>query len=112
MYETAIAAAGILGISMILSVLVYINGRLRIEQQRTLQKMLERGDKVEQLARANGFGPRADRDRRRGIVLVAIGVLWSLVTFFIGGSGWILGIVPVALGFVYMLFWKLDASAR
>lgn len=112
MYEAIITAAGILGVSMILSVLVYVNGRLRIEQQRTLQKMLDRGDKVERLARMDGVGPRADRDRRRGIVLVTIGVLWSLVTFFVGGSAWILGIVPVALGLVYLLFWKLDGNAQ
>lgn len=112
MYETAITAAGILGVSMILSVLVYVNGRLRIEQQRTLQKILERGGNAEQLAGMVGFARRADRDRRRGIILVAIGVLWSLVTFFIGGSAWILGIVPVALGLLYLLFWKLDATVH
>ncbi len=112
MYETAIAVAGILGVSLILSVLVYVSGRVRIEQQRTLQKVLDRGGNIDHLDSVDGFGRRADRDRRRGIVLVSIGVLWSLVTFFIGGSAWILGVIPVALGLVYVLFWKLDANAR
>lgn len=112
MYQTAIAAAGILGVSLILSVLVYVSGRVRIEQQRTLQKVLDRGGDIDHLVAITGLGRRADRDRRRGIVLVAIGVLWSLVTFFIGGSAWILGVVPVALGLVYVVFWKLDADAR
>ena len=112
MYDTAIAVAGILGVSLILSVLVHVSGRLRIEQQRTLQKLLDRGGSLDDLAAVGGFARRADRDLRRGILLVAIGVIWSLVTFFIGGRAWILGVVPVALGLACVLFWKLDGDSR
>lgn len=112
MYDTAIAVAGILGLSLILSVLVHASGRLRIEQQRTLQKLLDRGGRLDDLAAAGGLARRADRDLRRGILLVLIGVLWSLVTFFIGGRAWILGIVPALLGLAYVVFWKLDDTSR
>lgn len=108
MYDTAIIVAGILGVSLILSVAVYVSGRLRIEQQRTLQKLLDSGGSIDQLAGAEGFRRRVERDLRRGVWLVVVGVSWSLVTFFIGGRGWILGVVPVLLGLVYVLFWKLD----
>lgn len=112
MYDTAIAVAGILGVSLILSVLVHVSGRLRIEQQRTLQKLLDSGGSLDSLVAVDGFGRRAGRDLRRGILLVAIGVGWSLVTFFIGGRAWILGVVPVAVGLAYVLFWKLDDTSR
>lgn len=112
MYDTAIAVAGIVGIAWILSVVVYVNGRVRIEQQRTLQKVLDHGGSIDALSAAEGFPRRADRDRRRGIALVAVGVLWSLITFFIGGRAWILGAIPGVLGLVYLVFWKLDDRSR
>jgi hypothetical protein len=112
MYDTAIAVAGILGVSLILAVLVHASARLRIEQQRTLQKLLDSGGSIDSLATVDGFGHRAGRDLRRGILLAAIGAAWSLVTFFIGGQAWILGAVPVAVGLAYVLFWKLDGMSR
>lgn len=108
MHDTAIVVAGILGLALIVSVVIHASGRLRIEQQRTLQKLLDKGGSVETLTAVSGFGHGAQRDLRRGILLIAIGVMWSLVTFFIGGRAWILGGVPAALGLVYVLFWKLD----
>lgn len=110
MHDTAIAVAGILGLSLILSVVIHASARLRIEQQRTLQKLLDSGGSIDSLAAVSGFGHGPQRDLRRGTLLIAIGVVWSLVTFFIGGRAWILGGVPVALGLVYVLFWKLDGA--
>lgn len=109
MYDTVIAAAGILGVSLILAVAVHVSGRLRIEQQRTLQKLLDRGGNIESLVGVEGFARRADRDLRRGVLLLMIGLVWSLVTYFIGGRAFILGAAPVVLGLVYLMFWKLDA---
>ena len=74
MYDTAIAVAGILGVSLILSVAVHVSGRLRIEQQRTLQKLLDSGGSIDHLAGVEGFRSRAARDLRRGILLVTVGV--------------------------------------
>lgn len=112
MYDTAIAVAGILGLSLILSAVIHASGRVRSEQQRTLQKVLDQGASIESLRGADGFGGRALLDLRRGVLLIVVGVLWSLVTFFIGGRAWILGVVPIVLGLVYLLFWKLDERSR
>ena len=37
-------------------------------------------------------------DLRRGLLLIAVGLAWSIVTFFVGGKAWMAGIVPVMLG--------------
>lgn len=110
MHDQAITVAGILGVSLILSTVVYVTGRLRIEQQRTLQKLLDSGGRIVDLPDTAGFTRRPDRDLRRGLLLIAIGVLWALVTFFIGGRAWILGVAPTALGLICLLFWKLDGA--
>jgi hypothetical protein len=52
--------------------------------------------------------PRGNRDRRRGVLLIAIGVAWSGITFCIGGSAWIMGFAPISLGLASLVLWKLD----
>ena len=44
MDETKIIIAGIIGSAAVLSVVVYLFGRLKIEQQKTLQRLLEKDD--------------------------------------------------------------------
>jgi hypothetical protein len=107
-----VIAAGILGISLILAVSVYVFARLRIEQERTLQKLIDRGISGDELLRSAGLAERGSRDLRRGLLLIGIGLAWSTVTFFIGGKAWIVGIFPVVIGAVYVLFRVLDGRSR
>lgn len=110
--EPMIVAAGILGGSLILAVAIYVVGRLRIEQQRTLQALMERGVAGDELLRASGIADPRSRDLRRGLLLIGIGVAWSTVTFFIGGRAWIMGAFPITLGIVYVLFRMFDGRSR
>ena len=110
--QNSVAVAGILGLSVILSVSIYVFARLRIEQQNTLQKMIDRGISGDELLRAAGFVEPGTRDLRRGLLLIGVGLSWSTVTFFIGGSAWMFGIVPTMLGAVYVLFRVLDGRPR
>ena len=110
--QTSVAIAGILGISLILSVSIYAFARLRIEQQNTLQKMIDRGLSGDELLRAAGFVELGSRDLRRGLLLIGIGLSWSTVTFFAGGSAWMFGIVPFTMGAVFALFRVLDGRPR
>ena len=112
MQQTLIVTAGILGMSLILSVVVYVFGRLKIEQQKTLQKLIDQGVSGDALFRSAGFASRGSQDLRRGLLLIAIGLAWSVVTFFFGGPAWKIGFVPVAIGAVYLLFRKLDDGSR
>ena len=100
--------AGILGLSVILSISIYAFARLRIEQERTLQKLIERGLSGDDLLRSAGLADRGSRDLRRGLLLIAIGLSWSTCTFFVGGNAWTFGAFPVAIGSVYVLFRVLD----
>ncbi len=112
MHHTLVIVAGIIGLSLILSVTIYIHGRLRIEHQRSLQKLIDSGAGTEALHNALGIAPASGRDLRRGILLLAIGLAWSGVTYFIGGPAWMLGAVPVILGLACLLLWKLDGKNR
>jgi hypothetical protein len=100
--------AGILGLAAILCVAVYAFARLRIEQERTLQKLIDRGLSGEELMRAAGVIDRPTKDLRRGLLLVGVGLSWSVFTFFVGGKAWMLGIVPITLGMVFVALRALD----
>src|SRR5687767_6188718 len=109
--DPSIAFAGIIGLAVLLSVSVYVFGRLRIERERTLQKLIERGATGDELARLVRPA-HASADLRRGLLLIAVGLAWSVVTFFVGGKAWMAGIVPVMLGATFVLFKVLDARSR
>lgn len=104
--------AGILGLSLILSVSVYVFARLRIEQEKTLQKLVDRGLSGDEVVRSAGLVKQGNKDLRRGLLLAGVGLSWSLVTFFIGGTAWMMGAVPLVLGAVYVLLWILDGRPR
>ncbi|HLA78625.1 MAG TPA: hypothetical protein VJU18_13685 [Vicinamibacteria bacterium] len=112
MHQPLVVCAGILGLSLILSVAIFVFGRLRIEQQRTLQRLVDRGISGDELVRSAGLAERGARDLRRGLLLIGIGLSWSTVTFLIGGRAWILGVFPVTIGLVYVLFRVLDGRPR
>jgi hypothetical protein len=110
--QNSLVVAGVLGLSLILSVSIYVFARLRIEQERTLQKLIERGLSGDELLRSAGLMDRGGRDLRRGLLLIGIGLSWSGFTFFVGGTAWMAGIFPVTIGAVYVLFRMLDAGSR
>lgn len=109
MQQTFLLIAGILGMSLILSVVVHAFARLKIEQHKTLQKLIDQGVAGDDLLRAAGLRTRGDRDRRLAMLLIAIGAGWSSITFFIGGWAWIAGFFPIVVGLAYLLLRKLDA---
>lgn len=111
MTSSLVAAAALLGAALILSVAVYVFGRLRIEQQRSLQRGLEQGRSIAELATLIGLASPAARDQRRGILLMALGFAWSLVTFFIGGKAWLFGAVPILLGIAFLLLSRTERTA-
>ena len=80
--EWQITAAGLLGLALILAVSIYVYARLRIERERTVQKLIHRGLTGDELIRAAGFGPPRRADLRRGLLLMGVGVGWAAVTFF------------------------------
>lgn len=112
MQQTLLAIAGILGLSLVLASIVLAFARLKIEQQRTLQRLIDQGVGSQQWPALAGLPHPASRDLRRGLLLLATGLSWSVVTYFVGGKGWVLGFIPAALGLACLLLWKLDEHAR
>ncbi len=113
MNEATIIIAGIIGSAAVLSVVVYFFGRLKIEQQKTLQRLLEKDDSSRaEWARALGPARRGDNDFRRGVLLVVVGASLGAGLFFVGGNAWIFSLLPVTIGLVYLMFWKVSASQR
>lgn len=110
--HTSIEIAAIFGLSLILAVAIYAFARLRVEQERTLQRLIDRGLSGDELLQTAGLVDRGTRDLRRGLLLIGVGFSWSLVTFFLGGSAWMFGIVPLTLGAVYVLLRILDGRRR
>jgi len=110
--NNAAVFGGVLGLTAILCMAIYTFARLRIEQERTLQKLIEKGLSGEELIRVAGVVDRPTRDLRRGLLLVGVGVSWSVFTFFLGGKAWMLGIVPLTLGMVFVALRVLDGGRR
>ena len=110
--DASLAAAAVVGLSLILSVSVYGFTRLRIEQERTLQRLIDRGVSGEELVRAAGGRDKGSRDLRRGLLFIAVGVAWTVITFFIGGTAWMMGGFPIAIGFVFVVLRAIDGGSR
>ena len=109
--DATLAVAVVAGLALILSVSVYSFARLRIEQERTLQRLIDRGMSGDELIRAAGLSNRGSRDLRRGLFFIAVGLAWSVTTFFIGGTAWIMGGFPIAIGLVFLLLKTLDGGS-
>ena len=84
--EPLTAIGGILGLAAVLAAAIFVYGRVRVERERTLQRLVDRGMTIDELARL--LGPDAQRrlDLRRGVLLLAVAIAWSAVTFAIGGN--------------------------
>jgi hypothetical protein len=107
-----IVSSALLGLALVLSVGVYAYSRLRIERERTVQKLIDRGLTGEELVRAAGLGPSHRSDLRRGLLLLGVGLAWSGVTVLIGGPAWKLGGAPAVIGLVYVVLWTLNGRPR
>ena len=107
-----IPSSALLGLALLLSVVVYAYSRLRIERERTLQKLIDRGLTGDELVRNAGLGQPHRSDLRRGVLLIGLGVAWAGVTYFIGGPAWRMGGAPAAIGLVYLVLWALNGRPR
>ncbi len=103
------------GVVLIIIVLIVINGRVKVAKQQTLQKLLDKNQQLDidmlvTLGLAKKDNP--DKDFRRGILFLFMGVVMTLVLMIMGGIGWIFGSVPVTMGLIYLGFWRLKTKSR
>ncbi len=104
--------AGVLGVTIVIAAAIWVYGRVRIERERTLQHLIARGMAPDDLARIVGADLRRQLDLRRGVLLLAVGVAWTGVTYAVGGKAWTLGAGPIALGVAYVVVWGVHGRGR
>lgn len=100
--DTLIIAAGLIGLALIIAVAIHSAARLRMAQLDALRQLLAQGTDLDTATRLVDPG-RSTRYLRRGLLLVAIGVAWSVITWMIGGRAWIAGVAPILLGIVFVV---------
>lgn len=106
MQDSILIASGLIGAAIILASIIYSFGRLKLEQQKTLQLLLEKDESTRaEWVRIMGPAHRAESDFRRGALLLCLGISLTVLFFFIGGIAWMFGFVPITVGLVYLIFW-------
>jgi hypothetical protein len=88
--------------------------KTRLRVQETIQSALERGTELtpDLIDRMAGPRPSKDRDMRRGLVSVAIGVAFALFGFLVDEEDAVgpmigIGTFPFLVGLAYLLMWRL-----
>ena len=113
MQEPIVIAAVLLSLAIVLATLIVVFGRLKIEQQKTLQKLLEKGESSRRdWDRILAPVSQPVSDFRRGVLLTVVGLALTGFLFLVGGIGWLLGLIPTVIGLVYLLFWRTARSGH
>ena len=107
MQEPILLGFGLIAIAIVLAMLIYMFGRLKLEQQKTVQMLLEK-DPETRAEWAQLLGPRhrAEADFRRGLLLLITGLTLLAFLYYAGGIAWMLSFIPITVGLVYLYFWK------
>lgn len=109
--DTLIATAGLIGLALVIATAIHAAARLRIAQLDALRQMLAQGIDSDAATRMIDPGHRT-RQLRRGLLLVAIGLAWTLVTWLIGGRAWTAGVAPILLGTVFLVLHGVERHTR
>jgi hypothetical protein len=89
----------------IVLVILLVDLRRKKLLHETLRVMIEKGAAIP----PELLEPKTPKnDRRRGIVLVAVGLSLSLALYLDGDKSWGFGLVPLAIGAGYLISWVLE----
>ena len=96
---------------LIVAVIMIINYAKARSLHRTVRTMVEKGQPVPTALLAPPAVPRARSDLRKGVVLAMIGI--GLIIFLGVDDGWSdgswsVGVIPLLIGFGYLIVWKLE----
>ncbi len=107
-----VTVAAMLCITLFLTTLLILFFRNKMEQQKTLQKLIETSEEpsavIEKVLQNTN---RKMSDLRRGMLLLTVGLTVMLIFFYLGGVAWMFGLLPVVVGLVYLFFWFLNGRA-
>ena len=91
--------------------------KTRVRVQETIQAALDKGNELtpELIDRVAGPQPHADRDLRRGLVSIAIGVAFAILGFMVDEEDAVrpmigVGMFPFLVGVAYLVMWRMGKS--
>lgn len=91
--------------------------KTRVKVQETIQAALDKGNELtpELIDRVAGPQPHTDRDLRRGLVSIAIGVAFAILGFMIEEEDALrpmigVGMFPFLVGIAYLVMWRMGKS--
>ena len=115
--EVLIVATVFFSISLVLGLWVYFRFKGRAERQQTIRLALEKGGELspEFIKQLEETEPSKDRDLRRGLIWVAIGIATALFGVLVNepdAIGPLLGIAsfPALVGVAYLVMWRYGAG--
>ncbi len=101
-------------IGLVLWAFFYYRYQNRTRVQETIQSALDKGNELtpDLLERMAGPRPHKDRDLRRGLVSIAIGVAFAIFGFLVDDEEAIgpmigVGMFPLFVGLAYIIMWRL-----
>ena len=111
-----IPIASFVAFTIVIVVWVYFRYKTRLETQQTFRLALEKGTELspEFIKHLGEPEPSKDRDLRRGLIWLAIGVATALFAVILGepdAVGPLLGIAafPTLVGAAYLTMWRFGA---
>ena len=91
--------------------------KTRVKVQETIQAALDKGNELtpELIDRVAGPQPHTDRDLRRGLVSIAIGVAFAILGLLIEEEDALrpmigVGMFPFLVGLAYIIMWRVGKS--
>lgn len=91
--------------------------KTRVRIQETIQTALDRGTELtpELIDRIAGPKPSTDRDLRRGVISIAIGIAFAIFGFMVDDMEAVrpmigIGLFPILVGLAYLVMWRMGKS--
>lgn len=91
--------------------------KTRVKVQETIQAALDKGNELtpDLIDRVAGPQPHTDRDLRRGLVSIAIGIAFGILGFMVDEEDAVrpmigVGMFPLLVGVAYIIMWRMGKS--
>ena len=115
--EVFIPIVSMVVLGVVLWAFFHFRYKTRVRVQETLQAALDRGTDLtpELIDRIAGPKPSNDRDLRRGLVSIAIGVAFAIFGFMVDDMEAVrpmigIGLFPILVGLAYLVMWRMGKS--
>lgn len=116
MEDVIIPVVMFIAVALVFIAFLYLKFRAKVESQQTIRMALEKGTELspELIKQIGEPEPPKDRDLRRGMIWIALGIGLALLALGINeadATGSILGSAsfPTLIGLAYLIMWRYGA---